>query len=71
MAGRVCRALISLSSPIASVAVDATAQARAGHQCPPETASATSLVAIPPQAKPSPAPSMANVGDRMPIFPRA
>lgn len=56
MAGRICSALISLSAPSADAPAVEIAQAAATTRWPWWTSSAASFVAIPLQAKASPAP---------------
>ncbi len=56
IAGRICRALISLSAPTAEAAAVEIAHAAATQRCPWWRSSEASFVATPLHAKPSPAP---------------
>jgi len=58
MAGRACRALISLSTPTPEAAAVDSAQAAATSRCPCERSSEASLVATPLHANASPAPTI-------------
>src|SRR5690348_13960168 len=71
MAGRDCRALISLSTPTAEAAAVDSAHAAATPTCPWERSSAASLVATPLHANASPAPTIVTTaGERCTKFSR-